>query len=210
MFFFAFCAIITFMENIHRIKYQSKLYELPYEVVYSRRKTCAVSISANGEITLRLPLGTSKAQITRLLLDKQHWIITHYLEAVRRSESRPVSDLTDAQRAALEKRYIEAAREYFPKRAAYFLPFTGGSYSRITIRDQKTRWGSCSERGTLSFNWRLMLAPPAVLDYVVVHELCHLTHMDHSKAFWTLVESVCPDYRAHRKWLKEHGQELIL
>ena len=198
------------MDNIYRIKYQSRLYDLPYTVIHSRRKTCAVSISAEGEITLRLPLGTSETQVSRLLLDKQHWIITHYLEAVKQQENRPVSDLTDTQRAALEKRYITAAKDYFPKRAAHFLPLTGGSFSRITIRDQKTRWGSCSGKGTLSFNWRLMLAPPAVLDYVVVHELCHLTHMDHSKAFWTLVESVCPDYRIHRKWLKEHGQELIL
>ena len=210
MFFSLFHYIITTMEHIHRIKYQSKLYELPYGVIYSRRKTCAVSISADGEITLRLPLGTSEAQICRLLTDKQHWIITHYLEAVKHRESRPVSDLTDAQRTALEKRYVEAAKEYCPKRAAHFLPLTGGSFERITIRDQRTRWGSCSARGTLSFNWRLMLAPPAVLDYVVVHELCHLTHMDHSKDFWALVESVCPDYRTHRKWLKEHGQELIL
>lgn len=198
------------MERIHRIKYQSKLYELPYEVVYSRRKTCAVSISAEGKITLRLPLRTSEEQIRRLLLDKQHWIITHYLEAVRRAENRPVSALTDAQRAALEKRYIAAAKDYFPKRVAFFASITGGTFTRITIRDQKTRWGSCSARGTLSFNWRLMLAPPAVLDYVVVHELSHLTHMNHSKAFWSLVESACPDYRTHRKWLKEHGQELIL
>ena len=198
------------MEHLYRIKYQSQLYELPYSVVYSHRKTCSISVSAEGEITLRVPLRTSKAEIRHLLLEKQHWIITHYLEAVERAKRRPVSDLTDTQRAALEKRYIEAAREYFPKRVAYFLPLTGGSYERITIRDQKTRWGSCSAKGTLSFNWRLMLAPPAVLDYVVVHELCHLTHMDHSAAFWALVEQVCPDYRTHRKWLKEHGQELVL
>lgn len=198
------------MEHIHRIKYQSKLYELPYEVIYSDRKTCAISISPEGEITLRLPLHTSGKQIRHLLLEKQHWIITHYLEAKEHAAHRPVSDLTDNQRAALEKRYIQAAKDYFPKRAAYYLPFTGGSFQRITIRDQKTRWGSCSARGTLSFNWRLMLAPPAVLDYVVVHELCHLTHMNHSPAFWALVESVCPDYRIHRQWLKEHGQELIL
>lgn len=198
------------MENIYRIKYQSKLYELPYEIIYSRRRTCAISILAEGKIILRLPFGTSEAQINRLLSEKQHWIITHYLEAIRHSETRPVSALTDTQRAVLEKRCIEAAKAYFPKRVSYFLPLTGGTFTRITIRDQKTRWGSCSARGTLSFNWRLMLAPPAVLDYVVVHELCHLTHMNHSKAFWALVESVCPDYRAHRKWLKEHGQELIL
>lgn len=209
--FFSFSHyIITTMEHIHRIKYQSKLYELPYRVIYSRRRTCAISISAEGEITLRLPLGITDSQIRRLLLDKQVWIITHYLDALKQRENRPVSDLTDARRRALEKRYIEAAKAYFPKRVSYFLPLTGGSFGRISIRGQKTRWGSCSAKGTLSFNWRLMLAPPAVLDYVVVHELCHLTHMDHSKDFWALVERVCPDYRTHRKWLKEHGHELVL
>lgn len=108
----------------------------------------------------------------------------------------------------MDRRYRQASREYITKRCDYFLPFTGGSYTRITIRDQKTRWGSCSSTGTLSFNYRLMYAPPRVLDYVVVHELCHLTFMNHSKDFWNLVASVLPDYKVHRTWLKEHGQEL--
>ncbi|MCM1118263.1 MAG: M48 family metallopeptidase [bacterium] len=108
----------------------------------------------------------------------------------------------------MDRRYRQAAREYFGKRCEYYLPFTGGSYERITIRDQKTRWGSCSSSGTLSFNYRLMFAPPRVLDYVVVHELCHLTHMNHSREFWNLVEEVMPEYRLHRTWLKQHGQEL--
>lgn len=197
-------------DNHYRIKYQSRLYDLSYTVIRSRRKTCGISISQDGEITLRMPFGISEREIRHILLEKQHWIITHYLEVMEQAKNRPVSNLSEIQRAALEKRYIEAAREYFPKRAAYFQPFTGGIYHRITIRDQKTRWGSCSARGTLSFNWRLMLAPPAVLDYVVVHELCHLTYMNHSPAFWQAVADVCPDYRAHRKWLKEHGCELVL
>ncbi len=198
------------MENSYRIKYQSKLYDLPYTVIRSRRKTCGISITPDGTLTLRVPLRISEQEIRHILLEKQHWIITHYLEVMEKAKSRPSSDLSDIQRTALEKRYIEAARDYFPKRAAYFQALTGGEYYRITIRDQKTRWGSCSAKGTLSFNWRLMLAPPAVLDYVVVHELCHLTHMDHSAAFWQAVEAVCPDYRTHRKWLKDHGHELIL
>lgn len=197
-------------DNHYRIKYQSKLYDLSYTIIRSRRRTCGISISQDGEITLRVPLGMSEREIRHILLEKQHWIITHYLEVMEQAKNRPVSDLSEIQRAALEKRYIEAAREYFPKRAAYFQPFTGGIYQRITIRDQKTRWGSCSARGTLSFNWRLMLAPPAVLDYVVVHELCHLTYMNHSPAFWQAVANVCPDYRTHRKWLKDHGHELVL
>lgn len=198
------------MDTILRIKYQSQSYELPYTLIRSKRKSYAISISPDGQITVRVPLVTSDREVRQILSQKQHWIVTKYLEQQEKQINKPVSGLTDAQRNALTQRYIVAAKEYFPKRAAYFRQFTGGTYNRITIRDQKTRWGSCSARGTLSFNWRLMLAPPAILDYVVVHELCHLTHMNHSAAFWQAVESVYPDYRNARKWLKEHGQELIL
>lgn len=198
------------MENTLRIKYQSKLYDLPYTLIRSNRKSCSISIAPDGRITVRVPLRISDREIRHLLTNRQNWIIAKYLEQQQKQSRIPVSDLTDTQRAALTQRYIAAAREYFPKRAAHFQQFTGGTYSRIIIRDQKTRWGSCSARGTLSFNWRLMLAPPAILDYVVVHELCHLSHMDHSPAFWQAVAAVCPDYQASRKWLKEHGQELVL
>lgn len=197
-------------ENTIRIQYQSKLYELPYTLVRSSRKSCAISIDPEGQITVRVPLRISQKEIAHLLVEKRIWIITKYLEAEKQRQNRPVSNLTDAQRTALEKRYIVAAKEYFPKRAAYFVQFTGGSYNRITIRDQKTRWGSCSARGTLSFNWRLMLAPPTIADYVIVHELCHLTYMNHSADFWQKVESVYPDYRTARKWLKDHGNELVI
>ena len=192
-----------------RIQYQSRLYELPYTLVRSGRKSLAVSIDPDGQITVRVPQRISQKEIDHFLIDKRIWIVTRYLEMMKRRQDIPASDLTDTQRAALEKRYIAAAKEYFPKRAAYFQQFTGGTYSRISIRGQKTRWGSCSAKGTLSFNWRLMLAPPAVLDYVVVHELCHLSHMDHSDSFWKKVESVYPDYRTARKWLKDHGHELV-
>lgn len=193
-----------------RIQYLSKLYDLPYTLVRSHRKSCSISISPEAEITLRVPMHTTDKEISRLLVEKRIWIITKYLETQKQMYARPVSDLTDAQRAALEQRYLAAAKEYFPKRAAYYQQYTGGCYQRITIRDQKTRWGSCSAKGTLSFNWRLMLAPPEILDYVVIHELCHLTYMDHSAAFWRKVESVCPGYRTARRWLKDHGHELTL
>ena len=118
-------------------------------------------------------------------------------------------DLTDSQKQALVKLYRQAAEEYFPQRVEYLLPYTGGRYTRITIRAQRTRWGSCTSEGALSFNWRLILAPPRVLDYVVVHELCHLTHMNHSKDFWNAVARVMPDYREQEKWLKENGRRLF-
>lgn len=121
--------------------------------------------------------------------------------------------LTQAEQKRLqvmERRYRNAAREIFTARVAYYHQFTGGNYTSITIRDQKSRWGSCSSRGTLSFNYRLIFAPPKVLDYVVVHELCHLTHMNHSKNFWHMVEQIMPEYKIYKTWLREHGQELNL
>lgn len=108
----------------------------------------------------------------------------------------------------MDQRFRKAAKEYFPKRVAYYHSLTGGNYTKITVRDQKTRWGSCSSNGTLSFNYRLMYAPPRILDYVVVHELCHLTHMNHSKEFWSMVASIMPEYKTYRQWLKDHGGEL--
>lgn len=111
---------------------------------------------------------------------------------------------------ALKKRYRDKARARFESRVAYYHKITGGRYTSVTVRDQKTRWGSCSSRGTLSFNYRLIFAPPDILDYVVVHELCHLTHMNHSADFWNMVGSVMPEYKIYRKWLKEHGHELTL
>lgn len=192
------------------ISYNNETYTLPYKVIKSKRKTCSISIDENADIIFRVPLRTSSRQLELLAEEKSPWIITHYLKIREKINARPQSDLSDIQRNALEMRYKEAARSYIPKRVAYYHAFTGGTYNRICIRSQKTRWGSCSSNGTLSFNWRLMLAPPAVLDYVVVHELCHLTHMNHSKEFWLSVEAVCPDYRSLRKWLKEHGSELAL
>ena len=84
------------------------------------------------------------------------------------------------------------------------------TYGRVAIKDQKTRWGSCSSLGNLNFNYRLIMAPERVLDYVVVHELAHRVHMNHSKAFWDLVGQVMPEYEQCRIWLKEHGSELMI
>lgn len=122
-------------------------------------------------------------------------------------------NLVQAQRKRLEileKRYKNAARAQFEMRAAHYRQLTGGHYTSITVRDQKTRWGSCSSRGTLSFNYRLIFAPPVILDYVVVHELCHLTHMNHSKDFWDMVAGIMPEHKTYRRWLRDHGHELTL
>ena len=87
---------------------------------------------------------------------------------------------------------------------------SGNSYSKLTIRGQRTRWASCSPDRAMSFNWRLLLGPEPVLDYVVWHEVCHLEVMDHSPRFWALLASRCPDYRAQKAWLRRHGATLVL
>lgn len=111
---------------------------------------------------------------------------------------------------ALERWYRRAAREEIAPRLERACALAGSSYSRLTIRGQRTRWASCSRTGAMSFNWRLLLAPEAVLEYVVWHEVCHLEIMDHSPRFWSLLERWCPDYREHSRWLRRHGQTLVL
>ena len=116
------------------------------------------------------------------------------------------ADVRAAIRSALSARALARIRE----RLAYYIPRVGRAPGRIAIRDQKSRWGSCSRKGNLNFNWKLIMAPPEALDYVVVHELCHLYEFNHSPRFWALVEAQMPDYEAWKKWLKAHGDDLFL
>ena len=112
--------------------------------------------------------------------------------------------------AAIERWYRHAARTEIAARLDRACSLAGLEYERLTIRGQRTRWASCSPTRAMSFNWRLLLAPEAVLDYVVWHEVCHLRVMDHSPRFWSLLESFCPDYRTHKDWLRRHGPTLVL
>lgn len=180
--------------------------KIPYEIIKSNRKSVSFSFTREATLLIKAPLFMSDRQIMALLQDRQPWVLENYRKYCAIAEQN--SHYSDTQKHFLEKKYRQIAKRYIPERVAYFQQFTGGTYNTIAIREQKTRWGSCSSNGTLSFHWRLMMAPPHVLDYVVVHELCHLTHMNHSKAFWELVEKVMPDYKLYRNWLKEHGEEL--
>jgi len=105
--------------------------------------------------------------------------------------------------------YQKEAKKVLSERFHYFVDLMSVTPAKLTLRDAKTRWGSCSNKGNIMLNWRLILTPPEVMDYVIVHELCHLKEMNHSKAFWALVEEIIPDYKIRRKWLKEHYEQKI-
>jgi predicted metal-dependent hydrolase len=116
----------------------------------------------------------------------------------------------EAAAAAIERWFRRVARFEIGSRLDAAAAVAGTRYARLEIRNQRTRWASCASDGTMSFNWRLLLAPERVLDYVVWHEVCHLEVADHSRRFWSLVESRCPDWRERARWLRENGAALVL
>jgi predicted metal-dependent hydrolase len=128
----------------------------------------------------------------------------------RRGDQLLVPAEPSAREAAIERWYRRAAHAEIAPRLDRACAEADVSYSRLTIRGQRTRWASCSRSGAMSFNWRLLLAPEPVLDYVVWHEVCHLEIMDHSPRFWALLRAHCPDYREHLRWLRRHGATLVL
>ena len=175
------------------------------EIIRSDRRTFAIEIK-NDKLIVRAPRSASDAAINELLRKNQKWIDAHIKKAqVRQAAMGSARKLTEAELREL----VERAKEVVTQRVAYYAPIVGVDYGRITIRCQKTRWGSCSAKGNLNFNCLLMLAPPEVLDSVIVHELCHRLEMNHSDRFYAQVLRVFPRYYECRKWLKENGASLM-
>ena len=178
---------------------------MEYEVIRSRRKTLSAQIR-QGKLTVRAPLRTTDAEIRQFLEKHRRWLEKHIMRARELEQAKAgVRKLTAAETAGLKKK----AKQVLPERVAYWAPLIGVRPGRIAVRCQKTRWGSCSTKGNLNFNCLLMLAPDDVVDYIVVHELCHLKHMNHSRNFYAEIEKVLPDYRQHQQWLKENGEFLL-
>lgn len=181
---------------------------LRIKVVRSGRRTVCLQIDDNLDITVRAPYRMSDSEIRRFVEEKSSWITKHrklMAERQRNAAQEQEECLTAEELSKLAK---EALR-YIPQRAAFYAPLVKANYGRITIRNQRSRWGSCSSKGNLNFNCLLMLMPPEVIDYVVVHELCHRLEMNHSERFWREVERVLPDYKIHRKWLRENGDRIM-
>lgn len=173
-------------------------------VIRSQRKTIGLEIREDLQVILRIPKQMKEKEIREFLERKKDWLEQHY-SRIESTYKQPVVKLTTEQLQDL----TEQARLVIPQRVRKYAPLVGVDYGRITIRRQKTRWGSCSSKGNLNFNCMLMKAPDTVIDYVVVHELCHLLEMNHSKKFWLEVARVFPEYQKARCWLKEKGSRLI-
>lgn len=177
-------------------------------VIKTNRKTIAIQVNPDLSVTVRAPKRATKKDIERILKDKEDWILKH-IEKMRKKqveyEASQLKQLTRDEILELGNKAIQ----YIPKRVEYYAKQIGVDYGRITIRNQKTRWGSCSSKGNLNFNCLLMLTPPEVIDYVVVHELCHRKEMNHSKAFWGEVEKTLPDFKTQVKWLKAEGGNIM-
>lgn len=173
-----------------------------YDLIRSKRKSLALQVKGDGRVVVRAPLRLPKDKIDSFVMEYRDWIEKQKKRVQELSSKRYV--ITERERTD----GIQKALKIFPERTAFFAERMGVDYGRITVREQKTRWGSCSQKGNLNFNWKLVLMPQELLDYVVVHELAHRKEMNHSARFWAIVEQELPDYRKRRNELKKLGQLL--
>ena len=173
---------------------------MQYRIIRSDRKTVALQIKA-GEVTVRAPRTMRNDEIAAFVARHEDWI-RKKLAAFPKQPSGPT--ITEEGIRLLSER----ARDIIPPRVAYYASLIGVDYNRVTIRHQKTKWGSCSGKKNLNFNCLLLLTPTEVMDSVIVHELCHLKHMNHSKEFYNEVLRVCPNYKQYDRWLKQNGGDL--
>ena len=172
-----------------------------YTITRSNRKTIAIQIKPDGTVIVRCPKRMAMAEVRRFVYSKSTWIEKH----LAKCSSQHQEKFSEHELKALR----EQARVLVTQRVQHYAPLVGVSYNQITIRTQHTRWGSCSSKGNLNFNCLLALVPWEVLDYVVVHELCHRKEMNHSDRFWNEVARTIPDYKSRKQWLKDHGASLI-
>lgn len=183
-----------------------KIGEYNVEVRRSKRKSAAIKITADMQIVVFVPLYVSDNEIERMVISKSKWIDEHMLKVQSTIDERSkLEKITFEQVKELE----DQAVEYIPKRVKYYAEKENFVYNKITIKNLVSRWGSCSTKGNLNFNCLLMLTPDYVIDYIVVHELCHLREMNHSEKFWAEVEKIMPDYQRAELWLKQNGENLI-
>ena len=176
------------------------------EVKRSNRKTMVIEITNDAKVLVRAPYRMPMAEVKRFVYEKSDWIQKHVEKMLEKQQEHSGQEkLTNADIQKLAKE----ALDILPRKVEYYAKIIGVTYGRITIRNQKTRWGSCSAKGNLNLNCLIMLTPEDVQDYVVVHELAHRKEMNHSAKFWKVVEAELPDYMARRENLRVLGRRFV-
>jgi len=184
----------------------SDVNKIEYKLIRSSRKTVSLEINRDGEVIVRAPQRMTKAEINMFLDKHMDWLNKKL--ALRQIQQQDVEELGKfSEREMSEIR--KAAKQVIPERVAIYAPLVGVTYGRISVKFQKTLWGSCSSNGNLNFNCLLVLLPPEVMDSVIVHELCHRKHMNHSQKFYEEVRRVYPEYDRYNKLLKREGKALM-
>ena len=181
--------------------------EMLITIKRSSRKTLGLEVRENGEIFARIPEKLSDRSLKSFIEKERDWIIKKSELVKWEREHRQTTNATPVQELTSEE--IENISQKIVDRVRFYQKKMGVTVGRVAIRNQKTRWGSCSSAGNLNFNWRLVLMPPEILDYVVVHELAHRKEMNHSSKFWAIVEQEMPDYQERKQRLKELGGQFI-
>jgi len=202
---------------VRRVDIGGRVVEIPVRVSRRARKL-TIHVDAHHNVEIVVPPRTTQDEIDGLLFEHRAWLERQLAKPPKQFHLGLQRDdvvwigglaLRTPRVASLEGWYREQAREEITRVVGHEARRLGVTFTRLSIRDQRTRWGSCTRGGSLSFNWRLILAPPAILSYVVVHELCHRLRHDHSPEFWALVAAARPTYGEERGWLHEHGPELL-
>ena len=178
---------------------------MDYTLKRSKRKSIGLEIK-DGQLIVRAPMTATNAEIEKVISGHKSWIDKKIAQQKRIRAQAAIKGTLSADDI---RKLADDARGYIPKRVHLYAEMLGVRPGKITIRNQKTRWGSCSAKGNLNFNCLLMLTPPEVIDSVVVHELCHLLELNHSAEFYEHVRKIYPDYDRHNAWLKKHGPEIM-
>jgi predicted metal-dependent hydrolase len=176
----------------------------PFELYYVRHRQArryVLRLDLDGRVRVTIPRGGSRREADEFAQRNADWIMRRLQVYEARASAQQLDD-------AELRRLREAARRELPPRLFELAQVHGLSVTRVSVRNQRTRWGSCGPDGHICLNWRLIRMPDWVRDYVMVHELMHLRRMDHSPTYWRLVAAACPEYRAARAWLRQHGPEL--
>lgn len=181
---------------------------IKYTVIRSKRKTISVEVKKDCTVVIRCPLFMSDKDIEKIINSKEEWIKRNIvkIEQIKDEYGDKDNRLTYEQVEDI----IREARKIIPVKVYKYAKKIGVSFNNIRIKKQKTCWGSCSQKGNLNFNCLLMLMPDRVVNYVVVHELCHRKEMNHSRKFWDEVKAILPDYQWDKRWLKDNGDRIMM